>query len=176
MTASDCQANLLEGIVLEHMSQKPLIDFALLAPVPWKHLKSGQKTVQAKGRVAFGSQAVKLFQKLDKHRNNMPVDVYIYASDDPGAKLDFEVSWYARYIGHVQSEAGGHPGKNRYRPESATSDTAWDVFWEVDELEPLLPRILVAKLSGFGNGKTPKKTYSSAFAPRRPLIIMHPTK
>jgi hypothetical protein len=144
---------------------------ALLAPVPLEHLESGQNL---KERVAFGScgsRALKLFQKLDKERAGMDVDVYIYASP---AQSGLEVSWAARYVGSVKSVNGAHPDGMKYRPESTVNDTESDVFWEVKDLKQLPPeeRILVSQLTGFGSSK--KKAYSPTFAPRSPLLINHP--
>jgi hypothetical protein len=143
---------------------------ALLAPVPLEHLESG---LTLKDKVAFGScgnRALKLFNKLDKERAGMDVDVYIYASP---AQCDFEASWSARYIRSVLSVNGAHPDGMKYRPESTASDTESDVFWEVKDLKRLPPeeRILVSTLTGFGSKK---KAYSPTFAPRSPLLINHP--
>ena len=143
---------------------------ALLAPVPLKHLESGQ---EVKGRVAFGggSQTLKLLHKLDEEREDMEVDVYIYASD-PDVQSDFEVSWSARYVGCVPAVNGEHPDGMKYRPKTTASDGYSEVFWEVKDLERLPPKqhILVAKLTGL----TATKTYSPAYAPRRPVLIKHP--
>jgi hypothetical protein len=152
------------------MTPKTYAHAALLAPVPREHLEAGQNL---KGcRVAFGScgsRALKLFQKLDKERAGMDVDVYIYASP---AQSDFEVSWAARYVGSVQSVNGAHPDGMKYRPKSTAGDTESDVFWEVTDLKqlPLEERFLVSQLFGSKNGS---KAYSPTFAPRSPLLVKH---
>jgi hypothetical protein len=149
---------------------------ALLAPVPLEHLIDGQETATREGRVAFGSRAWEVFRQLDEMRNGMTVDVYIYASHTPGFP-DFQVSWRARYIGHVESIGGAHPEGMRYRPESTgkyTDDNSghWAVFWELEDLHPVPKehRLDLAELTGFGR----KKAYGHAFAPEGPLLIEHP--
>src|SRR6267143_4545033 len=138
---------------------------ALLAPVPLEHLLDGETTAKAEGKVAFGSRAWELFRELDALRKGMPVDVYIYASHAEGQR-DFEVSWHARYIRHVDGEMGAHPDGMKYRPLSTgkyPNDNSghWAVFWEVEDLQPLLKeqRMVLAGLTGFGK----KKSYGHAF-------------
>ena len=92
-------------------------DIALLAPVPLEHLEDGMEVCQREGRVAFGSRAWEVFRKLDELRNGLPVDVYIYASHDPGIRR-LVVSWSGIYVGHVESVNGAHPEGMRFRPPS----------------------------------------------------------
>jgi hypothetical protein len=138
---------------------------ALLAPVPLEHLLDGETTAKTKGKVAFGSQKWELFRQLDALRKGMPVDVYIYASHANG-QWDYDVSWHARYIQHVESKMGTHPDGMEYRPLSTAkypSDSQWAVFWEVEDLKrlPREQRMVLAELTGFGK----KKSYGHAFAP-----------
>jgi len=149
---------------------------ALLAPVPLEHLLDGRTTAQSEGKVAFGSRAWEVFRELDAQRKAMPVDVYIYASHSDGQQ-EFDVSWHARYIRHLESMMGAHPDGMKYRPPSTAkypSDNSgyWAVFWEVEDLQPLLKeqRLLLASLTGFGK----KKPYGHAFPPEGPLLIEHP--
>ena len=112
---------------------------ALLAPVPLEHLLDGQKTVEKEGRFAFGSQKWELFRQLDDLRKGMPVYVYSYASHADG-RHDFDASWHARYVRHVESKMGAHPDGMKYRPASTgkyPSDNAgfWPIFWEVEDLQ-----------------------------------------
>ncbi|MFL6448804.1 MAG: hypothetical protein ACJ746_14105 [Bryobacteraceae bacterium] len=116
-------------------------DVALLAPVPIEHLKDGQITAKREGRVAYGSRAWELFRNLDAVRNGSEVDAYIYASHQ-GGEVDFEVTWKAKYVGHMESEIGAHPHGMRYRPPSTanySSDNSgyWAVFWEIKDLHQL---------------------------------------
>src|SRR3984957_17997483 len=89
----------IENYMDETIKTAPHI--ALLAPVPLEDLNSGKIKAEEKGGVAFGSRAWELFRELDTLRKGMHVDVYIYASSDPDS--DFEVSWHARYVSHVES-------------------------------------------------------------------------
>ena len=149
---------------------------ALLAPVPLEHLHDGRTTAETQGKVAFGSRAWERFRKLDALRKGMPVDVYIYASH-PDGQHEFEVSWHAPYIGHVEGNMGAHPDGMKYRPPSTgkyPNDNSghWAVFWEVEDLQPLPKEqhISLAQLTGFGE----KKAYGHAFPPEGPLLIEHP--
>ena len=149
---------------------------ALLAPLPLEHLVSGEKKVDEVGRVAFASGAWELFRILDALRKRLPVDVYIYASDDADGRNP-EVSWCARYIRHVEGEMGAHPDGVLYRPKSKVKypgDNSGDrpVFWEVEDLHrlPKDQRISLEDLTGFGK----KKAYGYGFFPRGPVLIEHP--
>lgn len=149
---------------------------ALLAPVPLKHLVASNKKTDDVGRVAFGSGAGDRFRKLDTFRMELPVDVYIYASDDPDGRTS-HVSWRARYIGHIKGKTGAHPDGVMYRPKSTSkypgdNSGYWPVFWEVEDLHrlPNDQRIPLADLTGFGK----KKAYGQGFFPRGPLLIEHP--
>jgi hypothetical protein len=149
---------------------------ALLAPVPLEHLLDGETTAKTEGKVAFGSRKWDTFRQLDALREGMPVDVYIYASH-PDGQWDYDVSWRARYIQHVESTMGAHPDGMKYRPASTgkyPNDNSghWAVFWEVEDLErlPKEQRIVLAALTGFGK----KKSYGHAFSPEGPLLIEHP--
>jgi hypothetical protein len=159
-----------------HETIKTAAHVALLAPVPWEHLIDGKKKADIEGRVAYGSRVWELFEELDTLREGMPVDVYIYASG-AGGHHDFEVSWHARYMGHVRSEMGAHPDGMRYRPDSTAkypNDNSgyWAIFWEVEDLQelPKPQHMSLAQFTGFGK----KKAYGHAFPPEGPLLIEHP--
>lgn len=159
-----------------HETIKTAAHVALLAPVPLEHLIDGKKKSDIEGRVAFGSRVWELFTELDTLREGMPVDVYIYASHDGGHR-DFEVSWHARYVRHVNSEMGAHPDGMRYRPESTgkyPNDNSghWAVFWEVEDLQklPKEQHMSLAQFTGYGK----KKAYGHAFPPEGPLLVEHP--
>ena len=144
--------------------------FALLAPVPLEHLRSGLSVHE--GRVAFASRASKTFEKLDAERNGMPVDVFIYASRHAKAP-SLEVSWCGQYVGHVKNSHGARPADIQFRPPSTLSDTNdYDVVWQVANLHELQPaqRLPVEIFSGYYS----KKKYKQGFAPERPLIVAHP--
>jgi hypothetical protein len=150
-------------------------NIALLAPVPLEHLKTGRKTVEAHGKVAFGSGAFETFHKLEHLRDGMPVDVFIYASHNDG---DPDIFWRARYIGYVKSDLGAHPSGMKYRPSSTSkyprdNSGLWAVFWEVDGLKSVGRQewCRLAEVKGFGK----KKAYGHPFVPEGPLLIEHPS-
>lgn len=126
--------------------------------------------------MAFGSRAWEVFRKLDQLREGRPVDVYIYASHSPGAVI-FEVSWHARYIGHVESINGAHRQGMRFRPPSTAKYVDdnlghWAIFWEVEQLRELAreKRIPTGELTGFDK----HKSYKQHFVPEGPIIVNHP--
>lgn len=145
-------------------------DFAILAPVPEMHLKSGQETCDREQKVAFGSQAWELFREVDKLRNSNDVEVFIYASH--AEKPILEVTWHAVYIGHKDSRNGRYKGDKKFRPSSTESDTpTWAVYWEVRDLKelPEADQIRIPSLRGFR-----KKSNYQPFVPEQPLLIEYP--
>ena len=140
---------------------------ALLAPVPLRHLQSGEAVCHKKGRVAFGSRAWELFRKLDAERGGMAVEVLFYASH--ADIRDSSASWRARYVRHVEGINGVHPDGRRYRPSSALDDTEghWAVFWEVEDLQLLKEPIPIAELRSWSTGEP----YGPGFVPEGPALI-----
>ena len=123
------------------MTKKPpLIDFALLAPVPEEHLLTGRDVAAKEGFVAFGSRKWELFREVDRLRQGQEVPVLIYPShEDVAAKLTFAVAWTGWYSGHVNSKMGAHPDGMKYRPPSTATHPGdnsghWAVFWHVRDL------------------------------------------
>ena len=99
------------------LRMKAVHHFALLAPVPLEHLRSGQKVSEQKGFVAFGTRKWEMLRKLDEMREGAPIPVLIYPShEDVPAKESFVVSWYGWYVGHVDSVMGQHPLGMEHRP------------------------------------------------------------
>jgi len=150
-------------------------DVALLAPVPHEHLQDGAQICQREGRVAFGSRAWELFRELDRLRGHLPVDVYVYASHSNA--LTFDVSWHARYIGHVHSINGAHPAGSKCRPPSTfkyadDNQGYWAIFWEVEDLRELSreDRIAIKTLRGYGR----RAAYGKNFVPEGPILIERP--
>ena len=149
-------------------------DVALLAPVPLKHLQTGKEKAAIKGWVAFGSRLENLFKELDHLRKGMAVDVFIYTSHANGSH-EPKITWSALYTGYVRDEAGVHPAKMRYRPESTVTDTPdWHIFWNVQELKELPPSqyILIKTLTACGQ----KIPFNGLFYPKGPQLIKHPLK
>ena len=149
-------------------------NISLLAPVPLEHLIDACTLCRAKGKVAFGSRAWQVFRELDIAREGETVETYIYASGDKSFE-SFEVSWYGRYIGHVEGNNGAHPDGMLFRPASTTKDPRdnkghWAVFWELDQLRQLQPheRISTGEFHGFESGKK----YKKHFTPQGPIIVL----
>lgn len=157
--------------------------FAILAPVPEIHLVSGLEAIAAQvdsddvtslglPKVAFGSMAFEILRKADELRKERLVEVLIYASDAEGDRpLNSEVSWRARYIGHLPSRSGRYPGKSLFRPKAAaTEKPIWAVYWEVQELEKLKTPIPIASLQILSQ----KTNCKSRFVPDGPVLIEYP--
>jgi hypothetical protein len=157
--------------------------FAILAPVPEIHLISGLEAIADQlnsdditslglPKVAFGSMAFEILRKADELRKERAVEVLIYASDAKGDQpLNSEVSWRARYIGHVPSRNGRYPGKSLFRPKAAATERpVWAVYWEVQELEKLKTPIPIASLQGLGQ----KANCKPRFVPEGPVLIEYP--
>lgn len=150
---------------------------ALLAPVPLVHLMYGKETCDAHGRVAFGTRAWEVFQKLDVIRGNAPVNVYIYASHDRNSDR-LEVSWLGRYM-HFQSTSNGKHPNATLRPSSTHEEdkvfdikTSWVGFWELDQLEslPNHEHIATGSFVGYESGKL----YKRNFVPEGPTLVIQP--
>lgn len=131
---------------------------SLLAPVPLLHLRAAISVVNEHGKVAFGSNSIDLFEKME---SEMIGDVYIYAShsqaeDESGRNEQF---WHAKYVGHViANDHGKHPQGDTFRPATTDTDTAFLLFWEVKDLHCIPSRAF------------PHITSS----PRAPRLIKHP--
>ncbi|HEY9636269.1 MAG TPA: hypothetical protein V6D14_22885 [Coleofasciculaceae cyanobacterium] len=157
--------------------------FAILAPVPEAHLISGLEAItdqansdditsQALPKVAFGSMAFEILRKADELRKERAIEVLIYASDSKEDQpLNSEVSWRARYIGHLPSRSGRYPGKAQFRPKAAATERPiWAVYWEVQELEKLKTPVPIASLQVLGQ----KANCKPRFVPEGPVLIEYP--
>ena len=147
----------------------------LLAPVPIEHLDSGFDVCAEEGKVAFGSRAWDVFEKLDGLRNSLPVEVFIYASwSDKEIRA---ATWHGLYVGHVRSDLGAHPAGMKFRPrttEQYETDNAgyWAVFWEVTDLRRLPEDRYIPTGRFTGHGR--RKPYRDNIAPEGPLIVELP--
>jgi len=155
-----------------------MLAVALLAPVPLEHLEDGQITCKDYGKVAFGTRAWEVFRKLDAIRNGTPVNVYIYASQNPDCDR-LEVSWLGRYVNFQPAENGRHPNP-LFRPPSTHEEdrffdlkTAYVGFWELDQLKCLLDedRITTGSFCGYETGREYKKN----FVPEGPTLVIQPS-
>lgn len=148
-------------------------DVVLLAPVPLVHLDPARTKFEEQGKVAFGSRAWEVFQKLDHERAGSPVVAYLYASWDRTTNR-LEATWRARYIGHVESRGGAHPDGMRFRPDSTSQSATdnlghWAIFWEIDQLDKLEgdERIPFTRFCSYGTGKA----FKPNFIPEGPLLV-----
>lgn len=160
------------------MGKLPLIDFAILAPVPEEHLVSGEAVAAKEGFVAFGSRKWELFREVDRLREGQDVPVLIYPShEDAKAKLTFVVAWTGWYRGHVPSRTGAHPDGMKFRPPTTAAyptDNSgfWGVFWHVRDLAQLPPGSTVA-ISSLESYKKPGFWRMNA-PPLGPEVVARP--
>ena len=150
--------------------------FAILAPVPLEHLRSGAPVAEATGFVAFGTSKWELFQQIDVDREQAPIPVLIYPSDqDIPASTGLKVSWFGWYVGHVHSKVGSHPNGMTHRPPSTEQYPAdnlghWAAFWHVRGLRQLAPE----KHLSISKVPTIKGGWRKAAPPRGPELVALP--
>jgi hypothetical protein len=144
---------------------------ALLAPVPLVHLKAGLDVYQKEGKVAFGSDNARLFEKLEEERGQQSVEVYILATKSDAAEEAVNRCWRARYVRCKPSINGEHPDGKKYRPET-TEGEKWDVFWEVEQLmeAPNNEQFAISDFCGWNKAQS----YKNSFVPRGPLLVKPP--
>src|SRR5262249_50503706 len=151
--------------------------FAVLAPVPERHLRSGQIVARDTGHVAFGSQKFELFREVDRLRAGEPVPVIIYPShEDAEAKMGFMISWTAWYIGHVQSSSEKRSDEPAHRPPTTIGNkgddsNGWAIFWRARDLN-MLPENQHFAISTV---QTKKGYWRKDHPPRGPEIVARPS-
>jgi len=145
-----------------------LQDFAVLAPIPLKHLKSGKLIAESTGYVAFGTNNWKLFQKLDTMRDGARVAVLIYPSWSDETDKELRVSWFGWYEGH--SKGGAHPDGMTHRPPSTDNEGHYAAFWHVSGLRQLLQ----AKQLPISKIRTIKGVWRKDAPPRGPELVALP--
>ncbi|WP_419906231.1 hypothetical protein [Hoeflea sp.] len=148
-------------------------EFAILAPVPEKHLISGKAVCEAEGEVAFGSKNWELFRTIDDKRGDAAVPVLIYPSK---AAPSYKVQWVGLYVRHVDSRHGTHPDKMKFRPQSTEkyppdNKDYWAVFWHVAKLEQL-PKLKWLPIS---NVKSIKGGWRKNAPPHGPVLVAVPS-
>ncbi len=155
-----------------------MIDFAILAPVPEMHLRSGQPVARDTGYVSFGSQKFELFRTVDQLRGDDPdpVPILIYPSYELAeAKLSFLISWTAWYVGHVQLPEDKRADEPLHRPptteETPGDDSSgWAIFWRARDLN-MLPEDRHVPISAI---QTKKGYWRKNHPPRGPEIVARP--
>lgn len=151
-------------------------DLAVLAPVPYEHLESGEDVCRREGKVAFGSMKWEFFRDLDARATGEKVPVYLYASWAAEGSARPLVSWRATYVGHVEGSGAGHPEGMRYRPPTTgkypTDNSEWAVYWEVEELErlPSGSGIAMNRFVGYDTGKP----FARHLVPEGPMLVREP--
>ncbi len=143
---------------------------ALLAPVPHLHLESGYPVCQREGRVAYGSDSVEVMSMAAAAAREAKVRVLFYASHAPDAAPP-RVTWVGRFLRLETPRQGRHPQHDRLRPSTTDDDGAWQIFYEIADLERLSPaeQLPLAVLKKRGGAKL-----SKAFVPLGPLLIENP--
>lgn len=150
--------------------------FAILAPVPLEHLKSGAPIAGETGYVTFGSAKWELFRQLDADREGLPVPVLVYPShtDSPGS-MNLMVTWWGWYVGHSESKGGAHkegmvhrlPTTQAYATDNSGRRA---IFWHVQGLRELPPDkwLPVGKVPKIKNG------WRKTAPPRGPELVALP--
>jgi hypothetical protein len=155
------------------------IDFAILAPVPLEHLRSGSAVAETLGYVCFGSQKFELFREIEKLRDHDPVPVLIYPSyEGEDAKPDYRIAWLGWYLGCIEDtgekrreEHTGHrpPTTARHAPQDSSS--GWAVFWRVHGLREI-PREFQAAITQLSSLRTGERRMEAP--PRGPELVKRP--
>jgi hypothetical protein len=143
------------------------LDFAVLASVPLKHLKSGTHETTNSDFVSFGTRDRKFFERLDDLCDGERVLVLIYASHGPEPdKSQLHVSWVGWYVGHSNCIDDEH------RPWSTASENHgyWEAFWRVACLRELPED----RHTPIENLKKWKGGFRANAAPRRPALVALP--
>lgn len=150
----------------------------ILAPVPATILRSAQVACDAQGRVAFGSKAWELFNKIDtEYGQNIPVLIYPTPNHgDPDRLCDPGFATFrGNYLGTKLAQAGKHPDPS-VRPmvtvEGPEIDTQWAFFWEVSNLVQVSKQDRVAITSLTAEGQ--KKPLTNKFVLKGPMLVKAP--
>lgn len=145
-------------------------EVALLAPVPHQHLESGCPVCQREGRVAYGSDSVEVMAMAAAAARDASVRVLFYASHAPDAAPP-RVTWIGRFLQLETPRKGRHPQHDRCRPPTTDDDGAWQIFYEVADLERLSP-LMQSPLAGLK--KRDGLKLSKTFVPLGPVLIENP--
>ncbi len=143
------------------------LEIALLAPVPWTHLRSASQLKEA----TFGSDNWELFRKLNEVSSGQEVDVYIVATHLNEAIPDEERLWRALYIGSCEAGTEKFRQSEKHRPATTVTDTSFAVHWLIRDLRPA-EWGLISEMIPFGK----KESYGKPFRPQGPILIKHPLR
>lgn len=152
------------------MSERPS-DIALLTPVPLQHLESGLAKCRQTGLVVYGTEATIVLSDFAKSvEDGSSADIFFYASE--GRAVGPPV---VTYRGRFEDYRGARAGRadkewSRHRPDSTSSDGAWQSFYAVSDLRKLEEPIPISQFSK----RNTATTLSRTFYPRGPIIIDAP--
>jgi hypothetical protein len=147
----------------------------ILAPVPANILKSALETCADAGRVAFGSNAWEVFNRLDlEYGEGLPVLIYAtHHYGDPDKLCDVGyANFHGVYLRTKLAQGGKHPNPS-VRPivtvEGPAADTPWAFFWAISDLVQLgkHERVAIASLTAEGQ----KKSLANGFVPHGPMLV-----
>jgi hypothetical protein len=116
------------------------VEFAILAPIPEQHLRSGATVAEITGYVAFGNDAPHVLARIDALRAECPVPVLFHASQRGDAESDGQhrITWVGWYVGRTLPDAAGrHPLGPLHRPPTTAGDGAWKAYYHVVGLREL---------------------------------------
>ena len=126
----------------------------LLAPVPVVHLRDTIATAAERGKVALGSDAFDLFDRLGRAGAVGALPVYLVASrtgHDGRTPPPFEVSKVhcrGRLVAITPADRRRRHPDPSIRPASALeTDGGWALFWELAELERIEPPLALAQFT-----------------------------
>ena len=109
-------------------------DFAILAPVPMEHLRSGYELAPNVEHVAYGTNKWEWLRDVEIDRAGMPIPMLLYASHEgDDADPTCNVAWIGWLVGSSESERE----VKDHRPPSTQTDGKWGAFWLVKGLKPL---------------------------------------
>jgi len=145
----------------------------ILAPVPCVHLASAIATCAQHGRVAFGSNAVDVFERDLEPLPWAGCRVLIYGSRPELHGGEFKsfhrpgfVTYSATFVAWVRANPDGRHPDPQLRPISTQdNDTAVIGFWEVADLVRLATPIALTALTG------KRGRLKVGFVPEGPMAI-----
>lgn len=147
---------------------------ALLTPIPAIHIEEGEAVFAEYGRVAFGSDAWELFDRLRQEGadKGLPVLIYASATGSQSRSSPFalhKVVCSAMLDGFEEGHGGRHKRPHLRTKTALATDSSFVLFWEVVALKRLEPPINLNSLRPLqAKGKTGKVLTE---APRGPIRV-----
>jgi hypothetical protein len=124
------------------------------APVPAVHIVSAWETFQKEGKVAFGSNQYELLLSLNGQAATIWIGAsagYVPSGGVSGVDIG-KVLYKARFVEAEFADRRGNPQKPNLRPVSTAGDSAWTIFYVVNEMKHLAKPIPSAALKRKGGG------------------------